>query len=74
MVAGNRVEFKTKVAGISYVGPRLTLGNQPARALEAMHKRGCEGGLVMAALVQPVEAQTKRTITWTWTTPRLKKL
>jgi hypothetical protein len=74
MVAGNRVEFKTKVAGISHASQRPTLGIQPAGAAEAMHKRGCEGGLEMAALVQPVEAQTKRTITWTWTTPRLKKL
>ena len=52
MVAGNRVEFKTKVAGISQAGLRLTFRNQPARAAEAMHKRGCEGGLEMAAGVQ----------------------
>ncbi len=56
MLAGNRVEFKTKVAGISRGGSRLTLGTQPAGPPEAMHEGGCEGGHEMAALVQPVKA------------------
>jgi hypothetical protein len=64
MLAGNRVEFKTKVAGIRREGRRLMPGCQPAAKRKPMRKHGCEAGLEMAALVQPVEAPNKRTIAW----------